>query len=116
MKLLLDRARQAGASSSRIAGVIILVGFAILSALFGARPPALKNASVQVAKPTIAISVASCTASTIFSASFTHGQNPSPEVAQQWLDFIQSLTPAGYDTVTISGTNDSVGRTLTDAT
>ena len=116
MKLLLERVRQAGASNSRVAGVIILLAFLIFSALFAARTPALKNSSVQAAKPAIAISSASCTASTIFSASFTHGQNPSPEVAQKWIDFIQSLTPAGYDTVTISETSDSVGRTLTDAT
>ena len=57
-----------------------------------------------------------CPANTIFSASFTQSQPASPAVVQQWKDFIQSLTPAGYDTVTINGTFDSVGRTLNDAT
>src|SRR5437660_5253455 len=109
MKLLLERVRQAGASSSRAAGVIILSGLLIFGALFAARVPVPQRAQTTTATT---IAVPACPASTIFSASFTQGQNPSPEVAQQWIDFIQSLTPAGYDTVTISGTNDSVGRTF----
>src|SRR6202011_6353288 len=63
MKFLLDRARQAGASSSRIAGVIILVGFAILSALFGARTPVTKITQTRAIRPALAQSTsASCTA------------------------------------------------------
>ena len=57
-----------------------------------------------------------CAANTVFSASFTQGQDAAPEVVQQWKDFILSLTPSGYDTVTISGSNDTTGHTLTDAT
>src|ERR1700730_8508186 len=57
-----------------------------------------------------------CPASAVFSASFTQGQGASAETAQQWVNFRQSLVPAGYDTVTISGTFDTTGRTLTDAT
>src|SRR5947207_4895973 len=57
-----------------------------------------------------------CTASAVFSASFTQNQQPSPELKQHWRDFTDSLVPSDYNTVAISGTNDSVGRTLIDAT
>src|SRR5437016_8445871 len=77
------------------------------------RASAKSDASTSLAT---AVAVPACPANTIFSASFTGGQAASPQVVQQWKDFIQSLTPAGYNTVTISGTFDSAGRTLTDAT
>ncbi|PYK40035.1 MAG: hypothetical protein DME49_01985, partial [Verrucomicrobia bacterium] len=113
MKLLLERVRQAGASSSRAAGVIILSGLLIFGALFAARVPVPQRAQTTTATT---IAVPACPANTIFSASFTGAQEASPEAKQQWEDFRQSLTPAGYDTVTIRGTFDTVGRTLTDAT
>jgi len=56
-----------------------------------------------------------CTAQALFTASFTGGQDAAPAVVQQWRAFVQSLTPDAYDTVTISGSNDPVGRTLNDA-
>ena len=115
MKFLLDRARQEGVSNSRVATVVVILAFAILAAVFGATSP--KQAATKSNSKAPAVSAApACTASTIFSASFTQGQDASTEVQQQWRDFIQSLTPSGYDTVTISGTNDPTGRTLTDAT
>ncbi len=112
MKLLLERVRQAGASSSRVAGVIIILALLILSALFAARTPVQSNSAVVA----VNAPVQQCAASTVFSGSFTQGQDATPEVQQQWRDFIQSLTPAGYDRVAISGTFDTTGRTLTDAT
>ncbi len=112
MKIFLQRVRQAGASSSRVSGIIFILAFLILSALFAARGPVQSNSAVVA----VNAPAQQCPASTIFTASFTAHQSASAEVVQQWRDFITSLTPAGYDTVTISGTNDSVGRTLTDAT
>ena len=97
------------------------LGPAILSiALIGgllAFASSARHATTKLNSAATAVSAApACTASTIFSASFTGGQDASTEVQQQWRDFIQNLTPSGYDTVTISGSNDTVGRTLTDAT
>src|SRR4029077_16200140 len=94
-----------------VAGVVILLAFLIFSALFARTPVQSNSTVVAVNAP-----VQQCPASTIFTASFIHNQSASPAVAQQWKDFINSLTPAGYDTVTISGTNDTVGRTLTNVT
>src|SRR3984893_19451665 len=111
MKLFPAAVRQSGASNSRVAGVVILLAFLIFSALFARTPVQSTSTVVAVNAP-----VQQCPASTIFTASFTAHQSAPAEVVQQWRDFIRSLTPAGYDTVTISGTNDSVGRTLTDAT
>src|SRR6266446_2601149 len=112
MKIFLQRVRQAGASNSRVAGVIVILAFLILTVLFAARTPVQSNSAVVA----LNAPAPQCAASAIFSASFTGGQEASPEAQQQWEDFRQSLTPAGYDTVTISGTFDTVGRTLTDAT
>jgi len=74
MKLLLERVKQAGASSERVAGVIIILAFVILTALFAARTPVQSNSAVVA----VNVPVQQCAASTIFSASFTHGQTASP--------------------------------------
>src|SRR3984893_5610945 len=110
MKLFPAAVRQSGASNSRVAGVVILLAFLIFSALFARTPVQSNSTVVAVNAP-----VQQCPASTIFTASFTAHQSAPAEVVQQWRDFIRSLTPAGYDTVTISGSNYSVGRTLHDA-
>ena len=55
-------------------------------------------------------------ASAVYSESFTVGQIASAQASQNWVNFRNSLTPSAYDRVTISGTFDAVGRTLTDAT
>jgi hypothetical protein len=78
--------------------------------------PAPQRPQAQTNKPTIATAVATCNGSATFSGSFTTGQAPSAAVTQDWTNFLQALNPSAYDTVTISGTNDSAGRTLTDAT
>jgi HYR domain len=51
-----------------------------------------------------------------YSDSFTQGVNASSTAEQDWVNFRSSLTPKVYDTVTISGTSDPIGRTLRDAT
>ena len=62
------------------------------------------------------MAIPACTASATYTGSFTIGQSPSAQAQQDWVNFRQSLVPADYDTVTISGSNDATGRTLTDAT
>jgi len=52
---------------------------------------------------------------TTYSGSFTQSQPASAQAAQDWSNFRASLDPSAYDTVTISGTFDTTGRTLTDA-
>src|SRR5438132_9688169 len=98
----------------RVLGPAIL-SIAMLSA-FIALAMSTTSPTSQSTSTAPAVATPACPANTIFSASFTGGQAASPQVVQQWKDFIQSLTPAGYNTVTISGTFDSAGRTLTDAT
>src|SRR6266404_3948436 len=98
----------------RVLGPAIL-SFAMLCA-FIALAMSTTSPTSQSTSTAPAVAVPACPANTIFSASFTGGQEASPEAKQQWEDFRQSLTPAGYDTVTINGTFDTVGRTLTDAT
>lgn len=51
----------------------------------------------------------------VYIGDFVGGQPASAQAQQQWDDFRSSLAPASYDTVTISGTFDAVGRTLHDA-
>jgi hypothetical protein len=51
-----------------------------------------------------------------YSDSFTQGVDASSTAEQGWVNFRSSLTPKVYDTVTISGTFDPIGRTLHDAT
>ncbi|HEY2104029.1 MAG TPA: LamG domain-containing protein, partial [Chthoniobacterales bacterium] len=93
--------------------ILAIVGLSTLLAL----ATSTKQTTTQTNSASTTVSVApACTARAIFSASFTQGQDASPAVQQQWRDFIQSLIPASYDTVTISGSNDTTGRTLTDAT
>ena len=88
-----------------------LIEYALLSAFIALAAsltqPAAKLSSTSLA---VAVAVPACPANTIFSASFTGGQEASPEAKQQWEDFRQSLTPAGYDTVTISGTFGSASN------
>jgi hypothetical protein len=50
MKFLLERVRQSGASSSRVAGVIILLAFAILTAIFAATPSTISSPGVPSPK------------------------------------------------------------------
>src|SRR6266850_5183353 len=107
MKLLFSRFGINRALGSAILSIALLCGFFALAASL--TQPTAKLSSTSLAVP-------ACPANTIFSASFTGGQEASAEAQQQWEDFRQSLTPAGYDTVSISGTFDTVGRTLTDAT
>jgi hypothetical protein len=94
-----------------------IFSIALLSALLALaaspRHPATKSNSPAATIPKTA---SPCSAISTFSASFTQGQDASPAVVQQWNNFIQSLTPSSYNRVTISGTFDSTGRTLTDAT
>src|SRR5207248_8356964 len=92
------------------------LGSAILSITLLSAFIALATSTKYTPAKLTSINTPACPANTIFSASFTGGQEASPEAQQQWENFRQSLTPAGYDTVTISGTFDTVGRTLTDAT
>src|SRR5205814_6686292 len=92
-----------------------ILSIALLSA-FIALAMSTTSPTSQSTSTAPAVATPAYPANTIFSASFTGGQEASPEAQQQWEDFRQSLTPAGYDTVTISGTFDTVGRTLTDAT
>ena len=51
-----------------------------------------------------------------YSESFTGGQGASSQAEQDWVSFRASLTPSTYESVTIRGTFDPVGRTLIDAT
>jgi hypothetical protein len=94
-----------------------IFSIALLSALLALaaspRHPATKSNSPAA---TVAKITSQCSASSVFSASFTQGQGTDPAVAQQWRDFRHNLVPANYDTVTIKGTFDSTGRILTDAT
>src|ERR1700694_2428971 len=101
MKLLLERVRQAGSSSSRIAGIIIVVAvFTLIAApppsaskptaikqdaiqsggRVDVRTPAPQTPQAQTNKPTTAAAVPTCTGSTTFSASFTQGQSASAAV------------------------------------
>ena len=50
-----------------------------------------------------------------YSGSFSGGSSPSAQTVQDWISFRNNLAPLAYDTVTISGTSDTTGRTLTDA-
>jgi hypothetical protein len=52
----------------------------------------------------------------VYSESFTGGQEASAQAGQDWVNFKAGLLPGDYDTVTINGTFDSTGITLTDAT
>ena len=56
------------------------------------------------------------TISAVYSDAFTQNQSASAQARQDWVNFRASLIPSAYDTVTISGTFDTTGRTLTDAT
>src|SRR5436309_9341607 len=95
-----------------LGAAILSTAFFCALLAFGTSP---KRASAKTALSRSQEELA-CTASAVFSASFTQGQDASPAVVQQWNDFTDSLVPTDYDTVTISGSNDTTGRTLTDAT
>ena len=47
MKFLLKRIRQSGASSSRVAGILVISAFIILTALFGRAPTARINQPIR---------------------------------------------------------------------
>src|SRR5262249_24925470 len=51
-----------------------------------------------------------------YSEVFTQNQVASTQASQDWVNFRAALTPSAYTSVTISGTFDSVGRTLNSAT
>src|SRR2546421_6011813 len=115
MKIFLQRVKQAGASSSRVAGVIIILAFLILTALFAARVPTFIKSSAQTAKPAIANPSTSCTTAT-FTGSFIGNQIADAQTKQDWTNFLASLNPTAYETITISGTFDPIGRILSDPT
>ncbi|HZR77884.1 MAG TPA: hypothetical protein VFA58_01675, partial [Chthoniobacterales bacterium] len=57
MKIFLQRVRQAGASNSRVSGILVISTFAIMSALFGARTAApVVSINVPRANPRISAS------------------------------------------------------------
>ena len=92
------------------------IGPAILSiAMLCALIALATSAKYPAAKSSVS-AASMCPASAVFSGSFTNGQGADPATAQQWVDFRHSLVPSAYDTVTISGTFGTTGRTLTDAT
>jgi hypothetical protein len=51
----------------------------------------------------------------VFVGDFVQGQTPSAQASQDWVNFRQTLVPASYNTVKISGTFDPAGRVLHDA-
>lgn len=112
MKLLLVRVRQAGASNWRIAGIIIISAFVILSALLAARTPAPERIQPRISGPSQPDGTP-CESVT-FTGSFTSGQPASTATRQAWANFIASLNPSHYAMVTISGSNDPIGRSLFD--
>jgi concanavalin A-like lectin/glucanase superfamily protein len=114
MTLLLKRVGQAGASNSRITGVIIISAFVILSALLAARTPAPESFQPRVSG-TAQPDGTPCESVT-FTGSFTNGQPASTATRQAWANFITSLNPSHYAMVTISGSNDPIGRSLFDRT
>src|SRR6266436_3743494 len=89
------------------------LGAAILSTAFFVALVALGTSSNRINARQAAsrqlgrISAPACTASAIFTGSFTQGQGTDPALAQQWRDFRHNLVPGNYDTVTIRGTFDS---------
>src|SRR5437764_4247741 len=109
MKLLFSQFGVSRTLGSAILSIALLSAFLAL-----AMSPRVTN--TNLGSTGRAVATPACTAKAIFSASFTGGQDASPAVVQQWEAFIDSLVPADYDTVTISGSNDTTGRTLTDAT
>ncbi|MEY2544857.1 MAG: hypothetical protein QOE81_2318, partial [Verrucomicrobiota bacterium] len=109
MKLLFSRF-----GINRTLGSAIL-SIALLSA-FVALATSTKYATTKSSSTATAVATPACTASATYTGSFTGAVAPSEQAKQDWVNFRQSLVPADYDTVTISGTNDTTGRTLTDAT
>jgi hypothetical protein len=106
MKMLSSWFRVNRALGPAILSIIGLVAFLALA--ISPKPPTNITVSTQAA--------VACTARANYTGSFTGGQSPSPQAQQDWINFRQSLVPADYNTVTISGTFDTNGRTLTDAT
>jgi len=92
MKTLSSWFRINRALGPAILSIAMLCAFLALAASL--TQPAAKLSSTSLAT---AVAVPACPANTIFSASFTGGQEASPEAQQQWEDFRQSLTPAGYE-------------------
>src|SRR5438067_5824614 len=82
----------------------VILSIAIFSAFLALAMSPRHAAPQSNSRTAGAIIAPACAASTIFSASFTAGQDASPKVQQQWRDFIQSLPPAEYDTLTVTGT------------
>ena len=114
MQLLFERVRQGGASNSRVAGVIIISIFVILSALLAARTPAPQRILPRMTKPPQPdVRPPPCESAT-FTGSFTSGQPADAATQQAWADFIVSLNPSHYAMVTINGSNDPIGRSLFD--
>src|SRR5438270_1641521 len=110
MKLLFSRFGINRILAAAILSIAMLCGFIALA--ISTTNPTIQSTSTA----TPLVSAPACTAKATYTDSFTYGQEASAEAEQNWDSFRQSLVPADYDTVTITGTFDTTGRTLTDAT
>src|ERR1043166_2538739 len=118
MKLFFKGAKHAGASSWRVAALLIVIMTAVFTALPGAKTFSLPNHMAKVNKPGPAgVGPSPTPCETIsFAGSFVSSQPADAATQQAWSDFINSLNPSAYAMVTISGTNDPVGRSLYNPT
>src|SRR5215471_9967204 len=103
-----------------IFAIILVIGAALPPASSKPSPKSVALTTVPTAAPATTIKLLQPAASptpcetATFTGTFTQGQTPDAATQQAWTDFLASLNPSDYETVTISGTFDPIGRILSD--